>query len=260
LYHSLPGAGLTWPVDFVQAGPAAGLSTGTVQANNGNEVTVGPFEWTPNTNAYGHDCLLAIVETAQDPSNIANFTPTQTIQEWRLVPHDNNIGQRNVQLVPSTPESLSESLDGAFFMAGNNLLKPATMTVSAVLPAILASRGWRLVFDGIRDGGFRLRPGEKRRIDLRLERGAPFVPDDIRGVLDRSIEVELRADGMLIGGMSYQVDPDLTRPVGGGRPDTSCNDAAQGLLDCLQVDGGRPVRRVVVKKVSVDIVLDPDCD
>ena len=64
-----------------------------MQANNGNEVTIGPFEWTPNVNAYGHDCLLAIVTADGDPSNIDNLEPGQTFQEWRLIPHDNNVGQ-----------------------------------------------------------------------------------------------------------------------------------------------------------------------
>jgi zinc metalloprotease ZmpB len=260
LYHCLPGAGLTWPTDFVQAGPAAGLPTGNVLASNGNEVTVGPFDWTPNVNAYGHDCLLAIVETVQDPSNISNFTPTQTIQEWRLVPHDNNVGQRNVQLVPAGPEALGEAFNGAFFMAGNNLNKPAQMKLKVVLPHVLESRGWQLGFVGMRSNTFRLKAGQKRRIELRIATGAHFTPDDIRGVADRTIQVELYANDMLLGGMSYYIDPDMTEPAGGVVRPGSCNDAAQGLLDCLQVRSDRRVKKVRVKKISVDIELDSDCD
>lgn len=33
-------------------------------------------------------------------SHISNLEAGQTIQELRLVPHDNNVGQRNVQLIP----------------------------------------------------------------------------------------------------------------------------------------------------------------
>jgi hypothetical protein len=262
VYHSLPGAGLTWPTDFVQAGPAAGLSTGTVLANNGNEVTVGPFAWTPNTNAYGHDCLLAVVETAQDPSNLANFTPTQTIQEWRLVPHDNNIGQRNVQLVPGGGESeaLSQSLEGAFFMAGNNLLKAAQMELRVELPEVLASRGWSLGFAGLGSPRFRLEAGEKRRIDLRLTPGADFTTDDIRAAVRRDIVVTLLADGMILGGMSYRVDPDITQPRTPPTPRDRCNHVAEGLLGCLHVGKGQKVRHVCVRKVSLDIELENDCD
>jgi hypothetical protein len=261
LYHSLPGAGLTWPTDFVQAGPAAGLPTGTVLANNGNELTIGPFAWTPNVNAYGHDCLLAVVETTQDPSNLANFTPTQTIQEWRLVPHDNNIGQRNVQLVPGGGESqaLSASLDGVFFMAGNNLGKAAQMELRVALPDVLVSRGWTLGFAGLGGTKFRLEAGEKRRIDLQLAAGSDFTTDDIRGVADRDIVVTLLADGMILGGMTYRVDPDLATVRKAPTTDDRCNHVAQGLLDCLHVGRGQKVRHVCVKKVSLDIELDSSC-
>ena len=37
---------------------------------------------------------------AGDPSNVDNFTASETIPEWRLVPNDNNIGQRNVTVLP----------------------------------------------------------------------------------------------------------------------------------------------------------------
>ena len=234
VYHSLPGAGLTWPTEFVQAGPVAGLPTGNVQANNGNEVIVGPFAWTPNANAYGHDCLIAIVETAQDPSNVNNFGPGETIQEWRLVPHDNNVGQRNVPLVPGGGgmEALVDGLDGAFFMAGNNFNKAADMELKVALPEVLASRGWRLEFAGLRTNKFRLKAGEKRRVELQLTAGADFSADDVRGASDRTISVELYGAGMLLGGMSYYVDPDLKKAPGrGGRPDSKCNHVAGDLLE-----------------------------
>ena len=35
---------------------------------------VGPFEWVPNENVYGHDCVLMIASVAGDPSNVDNFT------------------------------------------------------------------------------------------------------------------------------------------------------------------------------------------
>lgn len=51
---------------------------------------VGPFEWQPNVNAYGHDCMLMVVTVTSDPSNVDNFTAGEVIPEWRLVPNDNN--------------------------------------------------------------------------------------------------------------------------------------------------------------------------
>jgi hypothetical protein len=263
VYHCLPGAGLTWPTDFVQAGPAAGLATGNVLANNGNEVTVGPFAWTPNSNAYGHDCLLAIVETAQDPSNINNLSPGETIQEWRLVPHDNNVGQRNVQLLPGGGggEALTAALDGALFMAGNNLAKPAQMELKVAIPAVLASRGWNLRFAGIRSERFRLKAGDKRQIELRLSLGSEFTADDIRGVAERTISVELYGNGILLGGMSYHLDPDMTEPAGERGGPAQGAIAPPGISSTVSTsEAATSSRKVRVKKISVDIELNDDSE
>jgi hypothetical protein len=40
-------------------------------------------------------------------------------------------------------------------------------------------------------------------------------------------------------------------------PTESCT--AQDLINCLKVSGGRTVKKVSVKKISVDIELDNDC-
>jgi len=36
-----------------------------------------------------------VVSAAGDPSNLDNFTSADAIPNWRLVPNDNNIAQRN---------------------------------------------------------------------------------------------------------------------------------------------------------------------
>lgn len=262
-FHSLPGAGLTWPNDFVEMNPIGGLPIASIAANNAAEVTVGPFEWEPNINAYGHDCVLMIASVAGDPSNIDNFTGTESIQEWRLVPNDNNVGQRNVVVAPGGGggEALVAALDGAFFMAGNNLNRRATMELRVEMPAVLSGKGWQLQFEGLSDNKFMLKPGEKRRIQLKLKKGTEFTKDDIEGMTDRMINVSLLANDMLLGGMSYYVDPNLTTPSGGKQPTgKACDAAAQDLLDCLKVSGNKKVRKVCVKKVSLDIELDNDCD
>ena len=260
-YHSLPGAGLTWPNDFVEMNPIGGLMIASVAANNAAEVTVGPFEWEPNINAYGHDCVLMIASVAGDPSNVDNFTGTESIQEWRLVPHDNNVGQRNVSVVPGAgPEAFMAALNGAFFMAGNNLNRRAVMELRVEMPAVLVEKGWQLQFDGITDNKFQLKAGQKRKVQLALKAGSAFTKADIAGASDRMINVSLLANGILLGGMSYYVDPNLDKPSG-GKPTVGkdCDEPAQKLLDCLKISGGQKVKKVCVKKVSVDIELDNDC-
>jgi hypothetical protein len=97
-YHCKPSAGLAWPNDL-QPMTTAQLAAGTLQPNNAEEKTVGPFAWTPATNASGHDSMLMVVSAAGDQSNVDNFTTGEAIEDWRLVPNDNNIALRNVVLV-----------------------------------------------------------------------------------------------------------------------------------------------------------------
>jgi hypothetical protein len=212
-YHSLPGAGLTWPNDFTAMTPTAGLTAASVPANSAGEVTLGPFEWIPSTNAFGHDCVLMIASVSGDLSNVDNLAVGETIEEWRLVPNDNNVGQRNVQLVPGGGGTggLMRGLHKRVFFAGNTFLRRATMQLQVRLPDLLQSTGWRLRFDGI-DDQFVLSPGEKRQITLELHPGGHFTADQVRATEDRDIAVTLLADGMVLGGMTYRLDPDLEAP------------------------------------------------
>ena len=97
-YHCKPSAGVLWP-DDLQPMSTAQLSAGTLQPNNTEEKIIGPFEWTPTTNAFGLDTMMMIVSATGDPSNVDIFTPGRTVEDWRLVPNDNNIARRDVTLV-----------------------------------------------------------------------------------------------------------------------------------------------------------------
>lgn len=211
-FHTKPGAGLLWPDDF-EAFATAQIAAGTVAGNNSEEKVVGPFEWTPNVNGYGHDCMLMIVSAAGDPSNVDNFVPGEVIPEWRLVPNDNNIAQRNVQPVPgSGGEALAQSMKKLSLWVGNPNPRRARITLQAKLPKFLASAGWRLGFAGIEDDGFVLKPGTHREVWLRLDGGEDFSKDVVAEARNRDIQITVRADGDLLGGMTYRLDPELTRP------------------------------------------------
>jgi len=210
-FHSLPGAGLTWPNDFTPMTPAAGMAAAAVPANSATEVTLGPFEWTPNTNAFGHDCLLMIASVAGDVSNVDNLLPGETIADWRLVPHDNNIGQRNVQLIPAAEgtESIMTGLQERIFIAGNALPRRATMRLQARLPEVLSAAGWSLDFSELEGDEFVLDAGEKRQVTIALTAGDAVSADQITAADDRDIIVTLVGDDVLLGGMTYQLDPSL---------------------------------------------------
>ena len=89
-----PTATLKMAASDWQAMATPQLSAPNIAPNNTQEVIVGPFAWTPSQ--LGHECMLMVASATGDPSNIDNFSGGDSIPEWRLVPHDNNIGQRNV--------------------------------------------------------------------------------------------------------------------------------------------------------------------
>jgi zinc metalloprotease ZmpB len=140
------------------------------------------------------------------------------------VPNDNNIGQCNVSIVPGGggPEALMTAIDGAPFFAGNSFNRPATMELRVDIPRVLASKGWRLRFADLdnnddNDNEFRLKAGKKRKIKLKLSRGSRFTADEIRNAADRNISVYLYGNGIQLGAMTYQIDPDLKELSGGQR-------------------------------------------
>ena len=259
-YHCLPGAGLTWPVDFTEMTPAGGLDVASIGANDSEEITVGPFEWIPNENIYGHDCVLMIASAPGDPSNIDNFTVGETIEEWRLVPNDNNIGQRNVTILPGGggEDGLMKGLHKHIFYAGNSFRIKAKMELKVDLPRVLIAAGWKLKFEGIDDNKFELKPGAKRKIVIDLIPGNNFTADQVRNTVDRDIMVTLYANNVLLGGMTYRLDPDKKEPGYIPGVKGKCKDKAQDLLKCLNLGDGK-VKNVCVKKVSLDIELNNDC-
>lgn len=264
-FHTKPMAGLLWPDDFAPL-TTPQLSAGTLAANNGEEKVVGPFEWTPNLNAYGHDCMLMVVSATNDPSNVDKFIPGEVIPEWRLVPNDNNVGQRNVFPVPGAGGGggLMEGLHGFPFWVGNPNPEQALIELRVSLPRFLVERGWRLGFEGLRGGRFTLASREKRQLTLDLTPGASFDRADVEAADQRDISIEALADGSLIGGMTYRVDPAIERPANplGGKPckggDEICKVHAAKLLECLHLHG-QDVEKVRLKNVTIDVQMKGDC-
>jgi hypothetical protein len=264
-YHCKPSAGLLWPNDL-QPMTTPQVAAGSLAANSTEEKVVGPFEWEPTINAWGHDCMLMIASATSDPSNIDNFTVGEVIPEWRLVPNDNNIGQRNVNPVPGGggPGGLMDGLNGFSFWVGNPNPGKAIVDVDVKLPDLLADRGWVLSFRDVRDDRFALAYGKQRELVIELTPGAGFDREDVESADDRDIVLTVRAGGGVIGGMTYRVDPAIARPLDrpgmrpGARDAERCKEHARNLLDCLDLHG-QPIARVRVKKVTVDIEMEGEC-
>lgn len=256
-FHTKPGAGLNWPADFAALATAS-INVGTVNANNSEEKIVGPFEWTPNINTYGHDCMLMVVSASGDASNVDNFTAGETIPEWRLVPNDNNVGQRNVNPVPAGggEKGLMAGLNGMSFFVGNPDPKRGKMTFNIVLPSLLVKLGWKLELVGVGDG-FVLASGAKREVFMKLHAGKTFTRADVEASDDRDIRIDVLSNDNLIGGMTYQLDPDLTRPWNADRPKGGdCLNGAQQLADCLGLK--QDIDKICVKEIVVSLKMKND--
>jgi hypothetical protein len=212
-YSADPGAGLSWPGDWkpmltpqlnVASIPAAG------------EVIVGPFKWKPMN--VGHECMFMEVSSAADRSNIdpATFFPSASgpTPEWRVVPFDNNIGQRNVAPVAAGGgvRGLLSSFIGRRFKVRNPSEKTARYEVKAELPKLLAERGWKVTIDQREMTlSFGLGPGVSRNVSLELKPGREFTAEEVKQARGGKIRLSVFADGNVIGGMTYELDPTLER-------------------------------------------------
>jgi hypothetical protein len=206
-YHANPSTGLLWPNDW-QAMSTPSLNAPNVAANNAAEITVGPFKWKPST--LNHECMLMIVTAKGDPSNVSHFGAGESIPEWRLVPHDNNIGQRNVHTVAAISwKALLAAFEKTLVMVGNPNRKVGRAIVTVRLPKFLLERQWKHTFTNPGGGAFALQPGESKQISLGLVQGKEFTAAELKKLkpADRTIHVETRVDGILTGGMSYELDP-----------------------------------------------------
>lgn len=256
-FNCRPSTGLVWPDDW-QPMTTAQLNA-PADIAPGGDVVVGPFEWTPMVE--GHECLLAIASADGDPGN--DTTATSSIPHSRLVPFDNNIGQRNVAPVPGGGGGggLTAGFANRQFWFNNPFDMTIDARIDAVLPDFLVKRGWSIGFVSRGGAAFKLGPRDSRRIVMRLKQGQDFGPGDVPARENARIDVVAVADGRTIGGMSYAVDPKLKVPPK-EYPDKAtrgCIDEAQSLIDCLDCPGGE-VKRVTVKRITVDIDLKTgDC-
>lgn len=126
-FHSKPLAGHDWP-QGLQPMTTPELAAGSVQPNDAEEITVGPFAWTPVANDHGQDRMMMVVSAPGDPSNADKFSAGKEIEDWRLVPNDNNIALRDVRLLPRLVTVIPDS--GAFGNACVGTHKDMTLVLS----------------------------------------------------------------------------------------------------------------------------------
>lgn len=258
-FHCQPGAGLTWPIDWKPMATPQ-LAAPNVAGNNAAEIVVGPFKWIPSQ--LGHECMMMVASAIGDPSNINNFGAGDTIPEWRLVPHDNNIGQRNVSPVAGAGglKALIESLQGRVFNVRNPLSETADVTFEIALPKLLADNGVKIDVPETTNRFFKLQKGEARRVSLKVsgEKDMVLPPEELKR--DPFIHVKVVANDQVIGGMSYYIDTQLEKATGGNNglsdemPATGSplKEAIDKAVQNAMADNGN-LANVRVRKINIDL-------
>ncbi len=256
-FHCRPSTGLVWPDDW-QAMTTAELSVAGGIAPAA-EAIVGPFEWTPTE--VGHECLLVYANADGDQANAE--TVNGPIPHWRLVPFDNNIGQRNVAPVAGGggAQALLRSFERRQFWVSNPYARTVQASVEVIMPEFLRARGWEVQFLNAGGASFTLGPRANRRMLIRLKAGAEFQAADIPA--QAVIQLHTLVEGRVVGGMHYQIDPKLKAPANelpaGGGNQGPRNEAAKQLLGTICDEISGDVQKVRIKKVVVEIDLKDDC-
>ena len=240
-FHCRPSAGAIWSTG-VQAMTTEMIDVGTVRGKNREEKIVGPFEWMP-IDGRGHDCLFMVASSNQDPTNISSLTDEEMVPTWRLIPNDNNVAQRSVQVVPATsPQALITALRGASLWIENPDCTVASMRVKYRLPEVLADKGWKVVASNRDDEPFDLEPDVQEQTMLSVTAGDDFDPGEIEAATDRDIVVLVLADDGLVGGMTYRLDPTF-----------SDTEETGVLIDSELIKGislGDRVKSVKIRKIA----------
>jgi zinc metalloprotease ZmpB len=204
-FHHKPSAGGSYPDDWMPM-TTAELPAADVPPNSEGEVIVGPFEWEPSGTS--HECMIMVVTAPGDVSNIIHFDRGKSIPEWRLVPHDNNIGLRSVFPVDgSGSEALRAAFDGLRLHVKNPHRARARLVVKPTLPPLLVKHGWQLKFTDRGGGAFSLKSRAGRDVAMRLRAGKKLAPRQLAKAIKSSIHVEVFADDILVGGASYMLAP-----------------------------------------------------
>jgi zinc metalloprotease ZmpB len=213
-YHCRPSAGLVWPDDWQPMMTASLTVAGGIPS--GGKALVGPFAWRPQHR--GHDCMFMSVSA---PGDRANNDPASAMPcaagpapLWQMVPCDNNLGLRAVIPVPGggRRRALVRAFRKRRFWASNPLPRTAKMEIRPMLPGFLLTRGWAMVFDNPGAGSFSLGPRDTRVIRPRLIGGQSFTAAEIATAGTVTIMIVVLADGLVVGGLTFVLDPKLHQP------------------------------------------------
>jgi Zn-dependent metalloprotease len=120
-FHCSPATAMLYPDHFQST---AKLTIAEPIPANGGSVRVGPFIWTPQIK--DHECLFAIVDGVSDPAIAKQLKGS--VDHWKLVRYDNNVGQVNVAPQSSVPGGKTKT---SFLVRGTVYSSLNQLTVDA---------------------------------------------------------------------------------------------------------------------------------
>lgn len=271
-YHALPGTGLAFPDDWVPMATATLPASGPIAS--GGSTIIGPFAFVPTQ--VGHECLLAIAHADGDPGN--DTTLTGTIPESRLVPFDNNIGQRNVNPILPYLRYIVKYLRKQLIWVRNPFKHPVVAQIEIEMPTFLRRLGWELHVVSAGGRKFEMGPRDKREVVLSIEPGRDFDPDTARKAIakgDDQIVVTTLLDGEVSGGMTYKLSfdkderddkPDPDKPINWPTdrprdwPVITRRPTIEEILRILRGSGSLPSGGGTVRTIRLEFDLDDGTD
>jgi len=201
-FHALPGVGLVYPTDWI-AMATPQLTAPNLAAHDAVGVVVGPFKWAPSQ--VGHECMFFSVSAKGDPSNIDGGI-TGPIPEWRLVPNDNNIAQRNVH--PVFPQLVKVDWEKLPFWIRNHGKDPVRLGLTVKVPEWLGRLGWKFSVPQITKDRAVLKPDQLLKVSVAMTKGKPYDTAVLAKQADHDIVFTVLQDDMPVGGMTYRLSTD----------------------------------------------------
>jgi zinc metalloprotease ZmpB len=125
VFQADPASGLEWPGAWIPAATAQLAASGSIPS--GGQTVIGPFSW--SASSAGPISLLASASATGDASNAD--TISGPIAHWRLIPFDNNLGQRDV--TGQTADPCQQMGDLADYIATLGLKQGLTKSLTAKL-------------------------------------------------------------------------------------------------------------------------------
>jgi hypothetical protein len=192
-FHCLPGMGLVWPIAWT-AMDTPSLNVTNILPGPSNGVVVGPFPWTPTE--VGHECVLVIVECANDRAVTQDLLATDLVPHSDLVPFDNNIAQRNL-----APTMAKGQMARGFYI-NNPFSEPKTITLhfDSSLP-----RGWRWHTNLPTVQEIPLGARERRWVEVLIDQAEGQEVTEFER--PQQLTVTGTIDDRVIGGMTFYIAP-----------------------------------------------------